>query len=80
MIDFENLKRSYVSSIQFGLLVGIGYENAKRGNELLNISCKNCIDSGNYSECDKEAMKFELDAIKEALDAEINCKFGKFGM
>ena len=76
MTNFENFKRSYSSSIQLALLLGIGYEEAKRGNELLDHFCKTCIDSGYYSKQDKEAMKFELDAIKEALDAEINCKFG----
>lgn len=48
-MDFDYLKRSYVSSIQFGLLVGIGYEDAKRSNELLNHLCKNYVDSGYYS-------------------------------
>lgn len=76
-MDFDYLKRSYVSSIQFGLLVGIGYEDAKRSNELLNHLCKNYVDSGYYSEQDKEAMKFELDVLKKALDAEINCRYGK---
>lgn len=76
-MDFDYLKRSYVSSIQFGLLVGIGYEDAKRSNELLNHLCKNYVDSGYYSEQDKEAMKFDLDMIKKALDAEINCRYGK---
>lgn len=76
MTNFEKIKRSYASSIQLALLFGIGYKEAKRGNELFNRSCKICIGSGYYSKQDKEAMKFELDVIKEALDVEINCKFG----
>lgn len=76
MTNFKNFKRSYSSSIQLALLLGIGYEDAKKGNEVLNRLCKSCIDSGYYSKQDKEAMKFELDVIKEVLDAEINCKFG----
>lgn len=75
-MDFDCLKRSYVSSIQFGLLVGIGYEDAKKGNELLNHVCKNYVDSGYYSKQDKKAMKLELDIIREALDEEINCRHG----
>lgn len=76
-MDFDYLKRCYVSSIQFELLVGVGYEYAKRSNELLNHFCKNYVDSGYYSEQDKEAMKFELDVLKKALDAELNCRYGK---
>lgn len=76
MTNFENFKRSYFSSIQLALLFGIGYEDAKKGNEVLNHLCKSCIDRGYYSKRDKESMKFELDVIKEELDAEINCKFG----
>ena len=76
-MDFDCLKRCYVSSSQFELLVGVGYEDAKRSNELLNHLCKNYVDSGYYSEQDKKAMKFELDVLKKALDAEINCRYGK---
>lgn len=76
MTNFKKFERSYTSSIQLALLFGIGYEDAKKGNEVLNHLCKSCIERGYYSKQDKEAMKFELDVIKEVLDAEINCTFG----
>ena len=33
MIDYLNLKNSYIAAIQMGLMLNAGYEEAKHGNE-----------------------------------------------
>lgn len=75
MIDYLNLKNSYISAIQMGLMLNAGYEDAKRGNDLLHKFCENCIDSSNYNEGDKQRMKHDLEIVKEALSQEIELHF-----
>ena len=75
MIDYLNLKNSYITAIQMGLLLNAGYEETKRGNDLLHKFCENCIDNSNYSESDKQTMKNELELIKESLSQEIEYRF-----
>lgn len=72
MIDYLNLKNSYVAAIQMGLALNASIEEAKRGNDLLHKFCDNCIDNSNYSEIDKQNMKHELERIKETLSQEID--------
>ena len=75
MIDYPNLKNSYIAAIQMGLLLNAGYEDAKRGNDLLHKFCENCIDNSNYSDSDKYNMKRDLEIVKEALSKEIEFRF-----
>ena len=75
MIDYLNLKNSYIASIQLGLVLNAGYEEAKRGNDLLHKFCENCIDNSNYSERDKQDMKRDLELVKEMLSQEIELRF-----
>ena len=75
MIEYLNLKNSYIASIQMGLMMNAGYEEAKRGNDLLHKFCENCIDNSNYSEMDKKGMKHDLELVKEALLQEIEFHF-----
>ena len=75
MIDYMNLKNSYINAIQIGLLLKVGYEDAKRGNEFLHKFCENCVDSSNYSELDKQNMKCDLEIVKESLSQEIDHLF-----
>ena len=75
MIDYLNLKNSYIASIQLGLVLNAGYEEAKRGNDLLHKFCENCIDNSNYSEKDKQDMKRNLELVKEMLSQEIELRF-----
>lgn len=75
MIDYLNLKNSYIAAIQMGLLLNADYEEAKRGNDLLHKFCENCVDNSNYSESDKQSMKNELELVKEALSQEIEYRF-----
>lgn len=75
MIDFFNLKNSYIAALQMGLMLNAGYEEAKRGNDLLHKFCENCIDNSNYSERDKEDMKHDLKLVKETLSLEIERHF-----
>lgn len=39
-MDFEKLKSSYILSIQSGLLAGVGYEDIKNANKVINHFCK----------------------------------------
>ncbi|MBE7006324.1 MAG: hypothetical protein E7424_04140 [Ruminococcaceae bacterium] len=75
MIDYLNLKNSYIAAIQMGLILNAGYEDAKRGNDLLHKFCEKCIDNSNYSEQDKQNMKRDLELVKEALSQEIELRF-----
>ena len=75
MIDYINLKNSYISAIQIGLLLNAGYESAKHGNELLYKFCKKCIDNSNYDEYDKEKMKEDLKVVKETISLELESVF-----
>lgn len=75
MIDYLNLRNSYIAAIQMGLMLNAGYEGAKRGNDLLHKFCENCVDNSNYSEQDKQFMKQDLKLVKETLSYEIERHF-----
>ena len=75
MIDYLNLKKSYMLALQTGLLMNAGYEEAKRGNDILHKFCENCVENSNYSEADKKDMKRDLELVKEALSQEIEFRF-----
>ena len=75
MIDYLNLKNSYIASIQLGLILNAGYEEAKHGNDLLHKFCENCVDNSNYGEIDKKNMKRDLEFVKEALSKEVELHF-----
>ncbi len=76
MTEFENLKNSYVSAIQYGLIAKANYHEARRGNELLHQFCEHLVDNSNYCEADKSAIKQELKLIKEVLEKEIEYHYG----
>lgn len=73
MIDYQNLKNSYIAAIQMGLLLNAGYEDAKHGNDLLHKFCENCIDNSNYNDLEKLNMKRDLEIVKDVLSQEIEC-------
>lgn len=75
MIDYLNLKNSYISAIQMGLILNAGYEEAKHGNDLLHKFCENCVDNSNYNDPDKQSMKQDLELVKETLSQEIERRF-----
>ena len=75
MIDYQNLRNSYIAALHMGIMMNACYEEAKRGNDILHKFCENCIDNSNYSEQDKQRMKHDLELLKEALSQEINIHF-----
>ncbi len=75
MFEFDNLKRSYISAVQFGLIAGSGYIESKRGNDILHKFCENLVDNSNYNDFDKTNMKKELEIVKEALSKEIELSY-----
>ena len=75
MIDYLNMKRSYIATIQLGLTLNARYEEAKRGNDLLHKFCENCVDNSLYGEADKQNMKRDLELVKEVLSQEIEIRF-----
>ena len=75
MIDYLNLKKSYIAAVQVGLMLNAGYEEAKRGNDILHKFCENCVDNSYYSDHDKQNMKHELELVKETLSQEIDQRF-----
>lgn len=77
MTEFDNLKRSYISAIQWGLTARVVYNESKQGNEVLHKFCENLIDNSNYNDFNKMTMKHELKIIKEALAKEIESLYTK---
>ena len=75
MIDYQNLKKSYIAALHMGMALNASYEEAKRGNDILHKFCENCIDNSDYSEQDKQSMKLDLELVKEALSQEIKDLF-----
>ena len=71
MTEYENLKRSYIAAIQFGLSANIKYDELNHGNDLLHKFCEQLIDNSNYPETDKQGMKNDLETVKEVLSQEI---------
>ena len=71
MIDYQNLRNSYIAALHMGIALNASYEEAKRGNDILHKFCENCIDNSNYSEQDKHKMKYDLKLVKETLTQEI---------
>lgn len=69
MIDYLNLKNSYIAAIQMGL--GLGFPDPKQGNDLLHDFCDKLIDNSDYCDADKQKMKNELKTVKETLSLEI---------
>ena len=69
MIDYQNLKASYIAIIQIGL--ELGFPDPKHGNELLHEFCEKLVENSNYSDSDKQKMKNELKTVKETLSNEI---------
>ena len=55
MTEFDNLKNSYASAIQFGLVTNFGYQNCKTANEIIHRLCETYVD--NSDRLDKAAMK-----------------------
>lgn len=71
MKEFEYLKNSYITTIHWGFAANVGYHESKRGNDIIHKFCENLIDNSNYNDADKNAMKQELELLKETLSAEI---------
>ena len=71
MTEYENLKRSYIATIQFGLSANVKYDEVKHGNDVLHRFCEQLIENSNYLEIDKQGMKHDLEIVKEALSQEI---------
>ena len=69
MIDYQNLKASYIAMIQIGLELGVTDPN--QGNELLHEFCEKLVENSDYSDSDKQDMKNELEVVKETLSIEI---------
>jgi hypothetical protein len=69
MIEYVNLKNSYIATVQMGL--ELGFPDPKHGNDLLHDFCKQLVENSNYCDSDKKKMKDELEAVKETLSVEI---------
>lgn len=80
MSEFDNMKRSYSSTIQLALTTGATYSEVKNGNEILHKFCEFVIDNSNYHASDKSQMKHELALLKVFHDQEIDRHFGHTGM
>ena len=77
MTEFENLKKNYALTIQLGLASNVGYHETKRGNDILHKFCEQLVENSNYNDNVKDAMKQELELLKEMLLKEIECHYKK---
>lgn len=77
MIEFNNLKNSYISVIQWGMLAKESSYSLKQGNEILHKFCENLVDNSDHSEMEKLEMKRELEILKELLSKEIEKNYDK---
>lgn len=75
MTEFDNLKRNYAATVQFGLIANVSYQASKYGNEMLHELCKRLVENSNYQDSEKMAMKQELKILKDVLDGEIHTHF-----
>lgn len=72
MTEFDNLKSCYAFTIHYGLAANAGYHDIKQGNAAVHKFCGNLVEKSNYSDSEKETMKYELELLKEALSEEID--------
>ncbi len=72
MTEFDNLKNSYITTVQCAMAMGAGCQQAKHGNDVLHRLCEILVDHSNYSDADKQAMKQYLEMTKETLGCEID--------
>lgn len=77
MTEFENLKRSYASVLQYGMIMGANKSEAKQGNEIVHKFCETLVENSMYSDNDKNYMKNELQLLKQELDDEIEAAYNK---
>lgn len=75
MNEFDNLKSSYITTIQLALAMNVNYNEVKHGNELLHKFCENYIDNIDYGKMKNDSMKMELELLKESLSKEIECHY-----
>ena len=77
MTNFENLKNSYIQTIQFSLLGGASRDEVKHANELISHFCKQLIQCSGYRPQDQEEMCRQMNLLKKALELEIEAAYQK---
>lgn len=75
MIEFENLKGSYISAMNVGILGRLDTASLKYGNEILSHCCKQLISDSQYYATEKENMKNQIDLLKQTIDKEIESSY-----
>lgn len=77
MTDFENLKNSYIQTIQFALVSGVSRDETKHANEVISHFCKQLIQCSSYQPQDKDEMSRQIDLVKRTLEREIEAAYQK---
>lgn len=80
MTEFDNMKRSYSSTIHLALTTGATRSEVKNGNEIIQKFCEFVIENSNYHDSDKTQMKHELALFEAFHEQKINRYFGYAGM
>lgn len=75
MTKFDNLKNSYIATIQCAMQMGSPYEQTKQGNDMLHKVCEMIVDSSDYCDTDKRVMKMQLESVKETLSKQIESRY-----
>lgn len=77
MTDFENLKNSYIQTIQLALVSGVSHDEAKHANELIAHFCKQLIQCSSCQPQDRDEMSHQIDLVKQTLELEIEAAYQK---
>ncbi len=77
MTDFENLKNSYIQTIQLALAGSVSHDEAKHANELLSQFCKQLIQCSRYQPQYRDEMSRQIDSVKQTLELEIEAAYRK---
>jgi len=77
MSDFENLKNSYIQTIQLTLMGGVSHDEAKHANELISYFCKQLIQCSSYQPQYRDEMSRQIDLVKQTLELEIEAAYRK---
>lgn len=75
MIEFDNLKTSYIAVIQFSMAINTPYEEVKRGNDILHRFCENLVENSSYPDDEKHRMKNELEITKGTITQEVEAYY-----
>ncbi|MGI6070781.1 MAG: hypothetical protein ACOYBE_10175 [Blautia sp.] len=77
MTNLENLKNSYIQTVQLALVGGVSHDEAKQANALIPHFCKQLIQCSGCQPQDRDEMIRQIDLMKQTLELEIEVAYQK---